>query len=192
MSILFNGTDVNTTYEATYNGTSLEKIVYNGTTVWEKGFYLYKYGNMCTENSGGWEYVKYLARGYLDGNTSITYNSDCMTMFAIHTGGGNNGDSSLYTKNKIDLSKYSKLCMRVSGYCYGTDISDANVVIFNTLPSTNSKYTYHRLLRITNDYPLVLTMDISDINIQCNIGFWVYAVSGNKDAKIDIYEVWLE
>lgn len=192
MSIFYNNTEIGNMYDVRYNETNLEKIVYNGTTVWEKAFYLYKNGNMCTENSGGWEYVKYLNSGYLDGNTSITYNSDRMTMFAIHTGGNRNGDSAVYTKNRIDLSKYSKLCIKASGYCYGTDISDANAVIFGTLPSTYSKSTYHRLLRINIDYPYIFTMDISDINIACNIGFWVYAVSGKKDAKIDIYEVWLE
>ena len=192
MSIFYNNTEINNMYDVIYNETNLEKIVYNGTTVWEKAFYLYKNGNMCTENSGGWQYVKYLNSGYLDGNTSITYNSDRMTMFAIHTGNKGNGDSSLYTKNKIDLSKYSKLCIKASGYCYGTDISDALACVFNTLPTPNNKSTYYKILQINIDNPSFFTIDISDINIECSIGFWVYAVSGKKDAKIDIYEVWLE
>ena len=154
--------------------------------------YLYNNGDKCTDNSGGWTYVKYLNSGYLDSNTSITYNSDHMTMFAIHTGNRKNGDSSLYTKNKIDLSKYSKLCIKVSGYCHGTDISEASACVFNTLPTTYNKATFHKLLRINSDYQTILTIDISNINISCNIGFWVYAVSGNKDAKINIHEVWLE
>ena len=43
MSIIYNGTTIPNTGIIRYNNTSLNKVIYNGTTVWEKqqDYYLY-------------------------------------------------------------------------------------------------------------------------------------------------------
>ncbi len=36
MALIYNGTTIPNTATINYNGTSLTKVIYNGTTVWQK------------------------------------------------------------------------------------------------------------------------------------------------------------
>ena len=88
--------------------------------------YLYYVGNQCVDTTGGWSG----SYSYGAGGT-LKFNDENMEIFV------NNSSSSYYavaTTNKIDLTKYSKIKMRVTGqsdasknvFLYATDIRGAD------------------------------------------------------------------
>lgn len=155
--------------------------------------YLYNAGDKCTSVTGGWTYVAYVSSDYSSSNASVTYNSNNMVLHA-QLGSSKKGDCSIYTTKKIDLSKYKKLCAKVSATGNGVDMADVNFLVLNALPTASTKPTWHKGVNL-RPYPStsVVTMDISDINTTSSIGFWAYdLVSDSVTAKITIHQVWLE
>lgn len=51
MALIYNGTTIPASANIYYNGTSLSKIIFNGTTVWQKSFYVIQNGNVITSSA---------------------------------------------------------------------------------------------------------------------------------------------
>jgi len=73
----------------------------------KKYIYLYNKGDECTENSGGWGTPIGLRTSAWT-STRATLNSNCITLTEV-TPPGEWAHCGVYTRNKIDFSKYSKL-----------------------------------------------------------------------------------
>ena len=105
MSIIYNGTTIPNTGTIRYNGTSLNKVIYRGTTVWEKfNGYLYYYGNEYTSFTGGWNDSGTSMHGSVAEGGIITKTS---SYIQINPTNGSRHTKTLVTVNRINVSNYS-------------------------------------------------------------------------------------
>ena len=143
--------------------------------------YLYKLGDKCVDITGGW-----LASKTSDGNgmvPSITINVPYMSLAA-------NGDSAngvVYTANKIDVSKYSKL------KCKHGAIQKGNGLYFGVL---DDSFKYLGSMPAYVDIPTSNTetvVDISNLQGLYRIGFILRSSGSVRTVYInDITSITLE
>ena len=145
MALKYNGTTIPGTGTVKYNGTSLTKVIYNGTTVWTKDNNKYLFDNGTLNNAfegvavngfgWGWE-------GCMNLEGTITTSGSTMTF----TGNTSHYDS-VFSKSSFDYKKWKSLKFTVSS---ASDVqigatSDGKVIGYNgpyTQPSTSSTKTY--------------------------------------------------
>jgi hypothetical protein len=76
MGIEFNSTDIDRTKEVFFNGTSVDKVYFNGTEIWEQGLDDVTYTDSRQHCIDHFLYVKYddntRAIGSSLGNTNVT------------------------------------------------------------------------------------------------------------------------
>ena len=175
----------------TYTFTMPAKDVSLTATAISTRTYLYKSGDLCTNNSGGWSFVARSVDNYSASNASITYGDSYMTLYA--TKSGDMGDGSVYTKNSINLSGYSKLYAKIStSVSAGANgESDAAFMIFTSVMTSSNKPTWSHIANLDNySSSTTVSIDVSDVTASRQIGFWVW--TGRGDISVKIYEVWLE
>lgn len=132
MPLKYNGTTIPNTGTIRYNGTSLNKVIYNGTTVWEKfNGYLYYYGNEYTSFTGGWNDSGTSMHGSVPEGGSISKTS---SYIQINPTTGSRHSKTLVTVNPINVSNYnyitfvftdrnSKTITRTTNYIGGFNVS---------------------------------------------------------------------
>lgn len=175
----------------TYTFTMPAKDVSLTATAISTRTYLYKSGDLCTNNSGGWSFVARSVDNYSASNASITYGDSYMTLYA--TKSGDMGDGSVYTKNAINLSGYSKLYAKIStSVSAGANgESDSSFMIFTSVMTSSTKPTWSHSANLDNySSSTTVSIDVSDVTASRQIGFWIWTGKGNISVKI--YEVWLE
>ena len=154
--------------------------------------YLYRNGDLCTKNSGGWTFVARSVENYLASNASISYGSSFMTLSAM-LNSNKMGDGSVYTKKAINLSNYSKLYAKVSANASaGVNAeSDTAFMIFTSVMTPSDKPTWsHGVILDRYTSTTTVSIDISKVNVSRQIGFWVW--TGEGSVSIKVHEVWLE
>ena len=147
----------------------------NGAWVaWVPDGSLYLEGNQCTFITGGWKFVR--GRGSQYGTGAGVHNEDHMQLTISET-----WDSiQATTTNKIDLTKYSKLCCRTSGAAgflqYDSSTTMDNGIAQKAIPKRTSQGN--------------TTLDISSAS-----GSYYVAVqlsSTTTTGTMKVYKVWLE
>ena len=113
MPLIYNGTTIPNTGTIKYNNTSLNKVIYNGTTVWEKqqDYYLYN-----RENPTSSAFTAKLVRE--EDALTHTYSNYVCVSNETHVAASARG--LLKSKNKINIAPYSKLNVYV-GYLLPTN-----------------------------------------------------------------------
>ena len=144
--------------------------------------YLYKNGDKCTDVGGDWSFAK----KYSDG-ASISYGTDKVTINLKSSSGSYMGICFWY--KKIDITKYSKLCMIVSynsatsaiqGICVCSSVPDNPVV--------SGSYDARLLIDGSSNIPYEL--DISSITGSKYIGYGT-SMAGTNSGAVQIKEVYL-
>jgi len=110
MAFIFDEKTIAPNYTVIFDGTSLKKIVCDGKIVWEPYSYLYDKGNECTNVHGG--FIPYAYCGFDRGSGTTHWVSEpSITREAktIKFTGHTSSYGSVFTKNKINLSDYSKM-----------------------------------------------------------------------------------
>lgn len=109
------------TLTGSISGRSFKKTITSDTTeiyVMPEGA-VYWYGNECVNITGGWENtpcsIKYSDTNIYTAINFTAYENNANYKYLKHTGAGSSSNSTLVTKNKIDLSKYTKIGIDVSG-----------------------------------------------------------------------------
>lgn len=167
--------------------------------------YLYREGNECVETTGGWVGKNFFNHS---GGQYAIKQSDCLDYG--DNSSGSYGYGGFYTKNKIDLSQYSKMVIDWQQYycsvnTYGSGSGGAS----NTLAlaeSSSSSYnsssgaqgmqglaSIESKLNNYNNKRLITEVDLTNINVErhiCVIGMSGYI---NTDmVKCKTFSVWLE
>lgn len=143
--------------------------------------YLYNTGDECTSVTGGWA-----KSGYSRGSATAVKNSNNLTL-SIKTSG--NQTATMLTKNKINMSGYSKLIAKVE---YTTTSSNglARLMIVGTTENQADAQAAHK--SIDNSYTGTLTLDVSGYTSSYYIGLQIDGWTNSKTARFKITEVWLE
>lgn len=160
--LYFNGIDLD---NIIFNNVELNTIEFNNVVVWRRDLYLYNYGDECTNITGGWGTVTRQnailpSGGGWNDEPWMMRNGDSFEMFIDHD--PINRIGLFYTINKIDLSKYNKLCFE-----YTVSFEDTNYT--GNLPR-------YAVFRAGND------LYLQSSNIICN--YTHYNTNGNVDKKI--------
>ena len=123
--------------------------------------YLYRYGNLCIPNSGGWEIgtYKYIGTGgheynfQQDNNVNITFNSDNIL---IDTRNNSDKFSTLAIRNKMDISfrPFSKIEIEYS--------TSNNNVYGNVLFTNTDKYYAGNFLLLNSPSDTIITKPLED------------------------------
>lgn len=131
-------------------------------TIGRKEHYLYRYGNLCIPNSGGWEIGTYKHIGtsgheYVfqqDNNVNITFNSDNIL---IDTRNNNDKFKTLAIRNKIDISfrPFSKIEIE-----YNT--SNNNNKYGNVYFTNTDKYYASSFLLLNSPSDTIITEPLED------------------------------
>ena len=179
-----------------YNGSSwgnYSPYIWNGSAWVEHPTYiygvktdtvLYDSGNAYTDATGGWN------TPMLGGK--VTFNSDHIAFDVEHNGVEVDGATLYYgailTKNRIDLSPYSKLYASIySDYKSGETIPQTSSVCVSDNTGT---YSHTRIAQAGvpngSSGSMTLSLDITNINGEYYIGYQWNARSGK------IYKIWLE
>lgn len=113
---------------------------------------------------------------------NITLNESCIDVSSSKA----NVKCVLTTKNLVDVSRYSKICMKCKILAANTDAYDTIGIALG-----NSKfYTGDEIARVTTTekgQAVILELDISTFTGMYYLNFYSYYVAGGQ-----IYEIWLE
>ena len=127
MALKVNSTTIPTTGTIKYNGTSLTKVICNGTTVWENKAYICNGGSISTATALGGGLAVYqkcgFGWGWYDEADSDEYGICTITQNSsnIKFTGPSNKYGSIMSKKVINLSNYSKLYVVASDvYLYNS------------------------------------------------------------------------
>lgn len=116
MGIYFNGTDIDRTKEVFFNGTSVDKVFFNGTEIWEQGIDDVTYTDTRRHCIDHFLYVKY------DGNGKIEI-AGAEPSGAVHTGRGDCGGYAQGWYTAVDASsvasQYTTIAITVVGGSQG-------------------------------------------------------------------------
>ena len=189
MSVVINGVKLK---NATYNGEKVKKIYYNdGTTnnlIYSAEEYLLQNGTAQTL-AGGFIHT----RQQHSSTWTLNYNNEGCVYYS-----NNNGDahSRVDTKNTIDWSKYSKLCIDLAGR--DNDVYNNLYVVVAKgspstsiwLPSSDSKVTQKQTAIEFSSITKRKTVAI-DVSSITNAGKLMLGISGISP-WVKIYNIWLE
>lgn len=181
----------------------------------EKRLYLYNLGDECTDITGGWKFPtvysaahskfdSWQTMGGVTGSVTRTKNADNIYLKSYGSAGSCNV-ASVYTTNKIDVSEYSKLKIRVTATGgkgartrlmgtksepnNGIGIYDAGHVIWCTIKDESSS---------DNVYDQIIEHDITSVteSVYITVHAFVYgdgmAATTAVTSESNIYEIWLE
>ena len=141
--------------------------------VWERGFWLYAYnkGDLCTKLTGGWDRRAIGQGGYFNKAVApkITYNATTMNIYQTPDTQYANGIAS--TKNKIDLTPYSKVSIVVTSVSLDHGGSNVDFRIHDSFGSSQSSGLVASTSCKTTG---TKTIDVTDINRAVYLGINAY------------------
>ena len=158
MALIVNGTEISNKHDIIYNGTSLTKIIYNDTTVWEKLVYKTKYMNIYISIFGTITEDSYTinkisidlgaaapARIYFNFNSSINGGNRYNVQTTLIEAGKSTYDiepKKTYSLGKTDVIRFYGLAYT---YIEGEDVtSDRGSVLLGAFspqwPTTSNSY----------------------------------------------------
>ena len=112
MGIEFNSTDIDRTKEVFFNGTSVDKVYFNGAEIWEQGLDDVTYTDSRQHCIDHYLYVKY------DGNGVIQI-AGAEPSGSVHTGRGDCGGHAQGWYTAVDasslVSSYTDIRIQVTG-----------------------------------------------------------------------------
>lgn len=182
MAVNFNGIKLNNT---TFNGIDLAKVLFDGVVVFLKAL-LYENGEKIVE----WATNIYTSSGYSSSNASVSFEANQIVMFSKCD--SNSGDCSIYTQDKINFEKYSKLCAEIYTSAGGAT-SSIDFGIISTLPTSLKKPVFQRVIGLQNYNTITkVEINVSDINDSYNVGFWNWNCHSGTTSTLVIKKVWLE
>ena len=172
MSIIYNGTTIPNTGIIRYNGTSLNKVIYNGTTVWEKfNGYLYYYGNEYTSFTGGWNDNGYSMHG--SAPEGGTY-SKTSSYIQVSPTTGSRHAKTIGTNNLINLTGYSRIIFDCT-VPYVRDDLPQNFPLTTYIPYSGIKaYVFFGLDYTTNGIFYGIADQKSMVEIRADYGYYKY------------------
>lgn len=138
---------------------------------------LYDAGSVNEEYTGGIGFLKGTGGGYGAPSASASNNASNITLSA-HKGAvdGANGWAFAYTKNKIDLTNFTKLSVALTSVQIR-----ANICVFRSEPQNNgSYYAADIAAKISSDKSGILSLDISELN-EGFVGVFVSTADGGNN-----------
>ena len=176
MAFVIDNTTIGPNFEVNFNNVKLDKIICDGTTVWERYYYIFENGNTASSifegiaitgfnlNRDGWEAA---------GNVSNSGNNMVVQ-------GNVSYYSSVFSKQKINLSDYKTAKIVVSSVNTGSHGGTVRVGFTN---SKSNKYTgtYKDVSTGT------ITLDISGLT---GDHYMAFAFVG--ETKVTISQIYLE
>ena len=110
MALEFNGTDIDRAKEVFFNGTSVDKVYFNGTEIWEQGIDDVTYTDTRTHCIDHFLYVRY------DGAGKVEI-AGAEPSGTVHTGRGDCGGyaQGWYTAVDESVSTYTTIRIQVTG-----------------------------------------------------------------------------
>ena len=159
------------------SGSWIDKVakIYQGKWI-DWYVYLYNSGDECSAVSGGWT-----ESGYAYGNTSISKDSNSISISATYGDGGNASGNILYARNKIDITNYNTLCFDISNVAtQGSNIETAIIVLKNEPDNTTVNFVASmdstniaasKIITETGE----ITLDITSLSGSYYIGIKTYA-----------------
>ena len=112
MGLFINGTDISETKEVFFNGTSMDKVFFNGTEVWTEGLPAVSYTDTRRHCIDHYLYVKY------DGAGKVEI-AGAEPSGAVHTGRGDCGGHAQGWYTAVDassvVSSYTDIRIQVTG-----------------------------------------------------------------------------
>jgi len=114
MALEFNGTDIDRAKEVFFNGTSVDKVYFNGTEIWEQGIDDVTYTDTRTHCIDHFLYVRY------DGAGKVEI-AGAEPSGTVHTGRGDCGGyaQGWYTAVNESVSTYTTIRIQVTGSSTG-------------------------------------------------------------------------
>ena len=150
--------------------------------VFSKQQFLYNLGDECSSITGGWA-----KGGYARGSATVTKNSDHILLKSTSSG---NQTVTVFTKNKINLTNYSKLYIE---FQYTTTVNDqgyTRLLIDDAIENkADAQIDY---LDKINSYTGTMYMNISNRNTSYYVGVQIDHWSSSKAVNTLIKRVWLE
>lgn len=138
---------------------------------------LYNSGDQCADITGGWKVVN-------GGGAKATLDTNCITFV---TAGDSERDASAYTKNKINVTNYSKLL--VSGKVIAAADSSSDDAINFGLTTTNTKYEIKSWIAkktIGDEGTFESEVDLSSISGTYYVALYAHA------SRVEVYTVKLK
>ena len=133
MGLIVNGTDIAETKEVFFNGTSVDKVYFNGTEVWTEGLPAATYTDTRRHCVDHYLYVKY------DGNGKVEI-AGAEPNGIVHTGRGDCGSyaQGWYTAVEQSITGYANIRIQVTGEATGGGGGsiDTTIPVGNTLGQT--------------------------------------------------------
>lgn len=147
--------------------------------------YLYKDGDECIDLTGGW-----LKGGYTRGTGTLTKEDDCMELY---TNTSANQTVTVLTKNKVNLTGYSKIAYDLT-LTASPDAEWSNVGVTDSVSSTSnnpiSSTAFEEGKKYINE-DITIFCDISNINSNKYV-FVCNNTGVNTTATFKIKNIWLE
>ena len=114
MGLIVNGTDIAETKEVFFNGTSVDKVYFNGAEVWTEGLPAATYTDTRRHCVDHYLYVKY------DGNGKVEI-AGAEPSGTVHTGRGDCGSypQGWFTAVDQDVTGYANIRIQVTGSSTG-------------------------------------------------------------------------
>ena len=133
MGLIVNGTDIAETKEVFFNGTSVDKVYFNGAEVWTEGLPAATYTDTRRHCVDHYLYVKY------DGNGKVEI-AGAEPSGTVHTGRGDCGSyaQGWYTAVDQSITGYANSRIQVTGEATGGGGGsiDTTIPVGNTLGQT--------------------------------------------------------
>lgn len=153
-------------------------VTASGNTYTLKNWHLYNAGVDCTAVTGGWAGKGMKSRS----SSTLTAAAPTITTGSAYitaTNAGEEKSGTLYAKNKINLSGFTKLT--VNGSFKNASATDGNTSIF--LWSAIGTYAQDNVIsqsRIAkNTTETTVLVELSGSNGLCNLGFWMSSSASN-------------
>ena len=176
MAFVIDETTISPNFEVIYNNVKLDKIVCDGTTVWERYYYIFQNGATASSIFEGVKVTGFdLNRAGWEGAGNVSNSGNNMVVQ-----GNINNYSSVFSKQKINLSAYKTAKIVVSSVITGSNGGTVRVGFTN---SQSNKYngTYKDVGTGT------ITLDISGLT-----GDYYMAFAFVGETKVTISQIYLE
>lgn len=198
MPIKLNGTTFNNGGTAKFNGTSLKKIVFNSTTVWEAQYDVLAGGTYKNSYSGDYS-------GSLNGNTSyvpFSYTSGTGITYDGSLARNNTRTGRVYITTQINASNYSSIVFKFStsgaswsGYNTRSGFTSCRLQfgLASALGSATTSPTFTASKSITSGTTInsSYTIDISAQTGNQYIAIWVNFPDGRAYSPWTITDIYM-
>ena len=198
MSIKLNGTTFNNGGTCTFNGSTVKKIIFGTTTVWQAQYDVLASGTYKNSYSGNYS-------GSLNGNTSyvpFSYTSGTGVVYDGALARNNTRTGRVYITTQINASNYSSLVFKFDtsgaawgGYSTGSGFSSCRLQfgLASALGSATTSPTFTASKSITSGTTISssYTIDISAQTGNQYIAVWVDFPVGRAYSPWTITDIYL-